>query len=210
MKIKGTNPGGAGPTGGDAEMQALSKELASAMQGLQSAVKTVTSAPMVRHVSPPDHFSAAVAKAVHGEATPSSVAPRVRSAQGVPVHQILASKGFMGNIASPDDPLFAWDGKADTSLDEISTRELLGYYDRSMAALHGAMGRMDFDRKEGHWYERYREDLRGSHDVDYDYSRSSTEYSDRNHYADMEADRMAADLSFSSSYSDDDYYRNNR
>lgn len=114
----------------------------------------------------------------------------------------------MGSIAGPKDPLFAWDGKADTSLDEISTRELLGYYDRSMAALHGAMGRMDFDRKEGHWYERYREDLRGSHDVDYEMSRSSTDHSDRNYFADLESDRMAADLSFSSY--DDDYYRNNR
>lgn len=208
MKINGSS-NGIPHEGGDPEMEALTAQLRAAFEGLGQAVQTAVSAPMATRPTPAkDHYAAKKAQA-GVQASASSVAPRTREGQGVPVHQMLASRGFLGSIASSDDQLFAWDSKADTSLDKVSTRKLLGYYDDSMTALHSSLGRMDFDRKEGLWYERYREDLWREIDSDGDYYRAQSNYADRQYYDSYEADRMIADMQFQtqSYYDYDDQYR---
>lgn len=206
MKVQGGNSQATGGIAQDPELEALNRELLAAIAGLGQAVNVAVSAPLSLHHHG-DHYS--LHHKVGVEPAASSVTPRDRGGEGVPLHQILASRGFLGSVASADDQLFAWDSHADTSLDEISTRKLLGYYDSSMEALHSSLGRMDFDRKEGLWYERYREDLWRDIDSDGDYYRRQSDYSDRQFYDSYEADRMAAEMALSSQsyYDNNDRYR---
>lgn len=193
----------------DPELEALAAQLEAAYSGLDAAVQQVVRAPMVtrpKRAAPCDAYVGAKPKAaMTDEGSASSVAPRLRVGDGVPLHELLASAGSLGQIASGDEHLFAWDSKADTSVDYVSTRKLLHFYESSMSDLHGTLKTMDHDRKEGLWYERYREDLWREIDMDADYYRAEAEYADRMYYDDMYADRLAAEASFAtSSYYDYD------
>lgn len=210
MKVQGNIP--RGHEAPDPELEALALQLDAVYAELDSAVRAVVSAPVVRAGAPrrKDAYVGAQPKShMADEVSASSVAPRERAGAGVPLHQLLASVAALGPLATADDTLFAWDAKADTSIDEISTRKLLQHYESSMAALHGSLKTMDHDRKEGLWYERYREDLWRELDADGDYYRAQSDYADRMHYDDMYADRLAAEAAFSqaSYYDYDDQYR---
>lgn len=179
----------------DAELAELAAQYDAAFSGLEHAVQATLSAPVqVRPQRRKDAYVGPRPKGQVGEEpSVSSVAPRARAGDGVPVHQLLSSAGPLGAIAtiSGHDHLFAWDAEADTSIDQVSTRKLLGFYEDSMSALHGSLKTFDHDRKEGLWYERYREDLWQELDRDAEYYRSFDQYSNDRHYADLEADRMA-------------------
>lgn len=213
MKVQGNMQKGIEAQVVDPELQALAEQLDAAYSGLEMAVQGVLTAPAITPASKKkakDAYVGAQPKVgMDNEGSASSVAPRLRVGEGVPVHQLLAKVGSLGAIPTADEHLFAWDSKADTSLDEISTRKLLGYYDKSMASLHSGLQTMDHDRKEGLWYERYREDLWREIDGDTEYYRSQSDYADRQYYDDMYADRLAAEASFASTsyYDYDDPYR---
>lgn len=204
MKIHGQQGGLELPA--DEAFAALVRELEAATAGLAGEVGVLAKTPLLTR--PGDGYERGRGCRTDAGAQASSVAARARSGEGAPVHEVLASMGALGvNDLDEAGRLFGWDPHADISLDSISTRKLLSFYEGSMQALHNSLGSMDFYRREGLWYERYREDMWRDLDQDAVGSRRDADYSDRYHYDTIEADRVARELELQRARDRDDYYR---
>ena len=190
----------------DEALARLVKELEAATAGLSGQVAVLARTPALTRAA--DGYERHHAARCDSGAPVSSVAPRARASEGAPVHEVLASMGSLGaHDLDEAGRLFGWDSEADVSLDVISTRKLLSFYENSMQALHNNLGSMDFYRREGLWHERYREDLWRDLDGDAVTSKRETEYSDRQHYANLEADRVALEMELQRARDYDDLYR---
>ncbi|MCB9651322.1 MAG: hypothetical protein H6730_32710 [Deltaproteobacteria bacterium] len=193
MKIQGKNDALELPH--DEEAAALVRQLEAAAADLNEQVGILARTPVLnRDRRACDGFDRHRAERIPTGMPASSVLPRARAVEGAPMYEVLASGILGADSVDESGRLFAWDSEADTSLDTISTRKLLSYYESSMNALHQALGAMDFYRGEGLWHERYNEDLYLSQDQAAIQAKYDSDYADQQHYRDMEADRMALEL----------------
>jgi hypothetical protein len=158
----------------------------------------------------------------------SSVRPRRRQGEGLPVHALLAGllEGAGGDAGSFAD-VFDYEGRtAEERLREtLRSERLIDFYEDSMGDLHDALDTLDFHRGEDLWHERYRGDARremdaaelrergdaARADAEHAARRADLEAAERRHADALarsaaDADRMAADLEAARRRELDDYY----